>query len=841
MLFGRSPLTCYTEFMEAFRWGTALWGGVMAARRLGSGRGRIVRAQDAAACAASPWCAVPAAQLAPLHASHPAPCTTQPAPVHRLTPCTLCPPFVPPHCRAAFEPELGGLIAEVVVGLGPCGELRYPSYLEAHGWRFPGIGEFQCYDRRALASLAAAACAAGRADWGYTGPHDSGGYNSAPEDTGFFAGLGGSWDSEYGRFFLAWYSSCLLAHGERVLSVAARVFGPYRSPRGGWLAGQLGGLMRRLQSLLLPQPGSPTGSTRSRCSGSPSAAACTPLSLSSSAGALLRAGGSGHGGTAFASSSGSLAAEGALEGAGGGVCCMPPVTEEEGVSGSGTGAAALAPLDVVAQLLQGRPGSPLSQARDLVAALLAPRRGVSFDGGGGAAASADGAAAGSLSACSSRGGAGEPGRSPRHQQHRLHRPGFSPQRYASAGMLAETSAEAASAQRWAAAASTVSLGSLSSDCCIGGGGGGGGSAVSEQGVASASSSGGANASGGEVCLDEVDSAAGAGAAASATLQLGGGANNVVPAPGSLSAAVAAAMLDGDGWARSPRSLLASLVGSLSGAQLAAASGNGLPSALAGGGALHGASGGLSLSMKVAGVHWWYNSRSHASELTAGYYNTVHRDGYRPILELAARHGACVTLTCMEMCDSQHPSGAKCGPEGLLRQVRCQAADLGVPLAGENALPIFSPGGVDSLALDRIVHNTRPWAASSYYAAPHEPPGPGGGMRRANTLTVGLAGLSGDGDGGAHAYAWPGVNSGRNFTPGGRCSSTPICRASGGSSGGGDGDGESGSGSLRAGSGAVSRLSRMRGFTFLRLGPELLQPEFRALWLQFVARMRAAAS
>jgi len=28
------------------------------------------------------------------------------------------------------------------------------SYVEAHGWRFPGVGEFQCYDRRALASLA---------------------------------------------------------------------------------------------------------------------------------------------------------------------------------------------------------------------------------------------------------------------------------------------------------------------------------------------------------------------------------------------------------------------------------------------------------------------------------------------------------------------------------------------------------------------------------------------------------------------------------------------------------------------------------------------------------------
>ena len=34
------------------------------------------------------------------------------------------------------------------MGLGPCGELRYPSYPETDGtWKFPGIGEFQCYDK----------------------------------------------------------------------------------------------------------------------------------------------------------------------------------------------------------------------------------------------------------------------------------------------------------------------------------------------------------------------------------------------------------------------------------------------------------------------------------------------------------------------------------------------------------------------------------------------------------------------------------------------------------------------------------------------------------------------
>ena len=43
------------------------------------------------------------------------------------------------------------------------------------------VGEFQCYDRRALASLAQAARDAGQPDWGHGGPHDAGSYNSTPE------------------------------------------------------------------------------------------------------------------------------------------------------------------------------------------------------------------------------------------------------------------------------------------------------------------------------------------------------------------------------------------------------------------------------------------------------------------------------------------------------------------------------------------------------------------------------------------------------------------------------------------------------------------------------------
>lgn len=36
-----------------------------------------------------------------------------------------------------------GLISGIEIGLGASGELKYPSFPERIGWRYPGIGEFQ--------------------------------------------------------------------------------------------------------------------------------------------------------------------------------------------------------------------------------------------------------------------------------------------------------------------------------------------------------------------------------------------------------------------------------------------------------------------------------------------------------------------------------------------------------------------------------------------------------------------------------------------------------------------------------------------------------------------------
>lgn len=116
----------------------------------------------------------------------------------------------------------GGIISEIEIGLGPCGELRYPSYPAKHGWRYPGIGEFQCYDQYLLKSLEKTAEARNLAFWG-KGPENAGSYNSSPHETRFFCD-GGDYDSYYGRFFLNWYSQVLVDHGDRVLALANLAF-----------------------------------------------------------------------------------------------------------------------------------------------------------------------------------------------------------------------------------------------------------------------------------------------------------------------------------------------------------------------------------------------------------------------------------------------------------------------------------------------------------------------------------------------------------------------------------------------------------------------------------------
>lgn len=131
--------------------------------------------------------------------------------------------------QETFAPFIGpyhshnSTIVTIEVGLGPAGELRYPSYRAP--WTFPGVGEFQCYDSQALKSLSTAAESALRPDWA-SPPNGTGNYNSMPEETTFFSAAPGhqNFGSKYGKFFLSWYSQSLVDHSRRVLAAARDVF-----------------------------------------------------------------------------------------------------------------------------------------------------------------------------------------------------------------------------------------------------------------------------------------------------------------------------------------------------------------------------------------------------------------------------------------------------------------------------------------------------------------------------------------------------------------------------------------------------------------------------------------
>jgi len=121
---------------------------------------------------------------------------------------------------STFKPKIdSGVVMEVQVGMGPAGELRYPGYYSAHGWSYPGIGQFQVWDKHARASWKASVPKG--LGW-IEPPSDAGWTNSKPWDTPFFT-EGYRWG--YGEIFLDWYFSKLKQHGYNVLSKATSVFG----------------------------------------------------------------------------------------------------------------------------------------------------------------------------------------------------------------------------------------------------------------------------------------------------------------------------------------------------------------------------------------------------------------------------------------------------------------------------------------------------------------------------------------------------------------------------------------------------------------------------------------
>ncbi|MCD7450921.1 hypothetical protein HAX54_008983 [Datura stramonium] len=141
--------------------------------------------------------------------------------------------------RDTFIPFLGGVITGIQVGMGPAGELRYPScplQKLAWTWRSRELGEFQCYDKYMLASLNACAGEIGMREWANGGPIGASNLMQDPESTEFFKS-DGSWNTPYGEFFLGWYSGMLLLHGERICREAETIFRGLEVNLSGKVAG----------------------------------------------------------------------------------------------------------------------------------------------------------------------------------------------------------------------------------------------------------------------------------------------------------------------------------------------------------------------------------------------------------------------------------------------------------------------------------------------------------------------------------------------------------------------------------------------------------------------------
>lgn len=123
------------------------------------------------------------------------------------------------------EAMWGDTVTEVQLGLGPCGELRYPSYPMSR-WEFPGVGQLQHFDRYMQAELDRAIAADGMdgTNFAARGSH-AGLYNDRPWDSRFWKS---GWRTLGGGWFLTWYSGMLLGHAEDVISAVREVM-----PAGG--------------------------------------------------------------------------------------------------------------------------------------------------------------------------------------------------------------------------------------------------------------------------------------------------------------------------------------------------------------------------------------------------------------------------------------------------------------------------------------------------------------------------------------------------------------------------------------------------------------------------------
>eukprot|EP00931_Biecheleriopsis_adriatica_P060881 TRINITY_DN36572_c0_g1_i1.p1 TRINITY_DN36572_c0_g1~~TRINITY_DN36572_c0_g1_i1.p1 ORF type:complete len:857 (-),score=154.33 TRINITY_DN36572_c0_g1_i1:44-2614(-) len=125
--------------------------------------------------------------------------------------------FTAAFARSCAE-HMGVTITEIQVSMGPCGELRYPSYLLSKGWSYPGVGLVMAHDPGMKECL--------QRETGLNEPPEGlpSDQNDTPDDVPLFRTAwrqGGTGKPLFrfgaGKAFLEWYTKVLLDHGERVI------------------------------------------------------------------------------------------------------------------------------------------------------------------------------------------------------------------------------------------------------------------------------------------------------------------------------------------------------------------------------------------------------------------------------------------------------------------------------------------------------------------------------------------------------------------------------------------------------------------------------------------------
>lgn len=458
--------------------------------------------------------------------------------------------------RDEFEAELGSLIVDLVIGAGPCGELRFPSYAAANGWRFPGIGEFQCYDRHALSSLAQCATEIGHKEWGNGGPHDAGVYNNWPENAPFFDDKEGAWSTRYGQFFLQWYSNSLLQHGRRLMQLAYSIF--------------------TSKTEKFKKPENPAESEKIQNSEN-----------------------------------------------------LAKFENSENPAKTGK----LQNPENLVKLQNSENAVRLEKIQNFENSVKIVNSENSVLSG--------------LKMWLSKTGT-ELCRSPST---------------ASGTDLCLSDLSTTGSLR------SASMSSLLRDS-------------SEESIVKNPQTNGPNTSSSmEADYDFLD--VGRGVFAPVRVQ-GQDSGRLKDSSDELIIQGSEVLTKDWNAGDFLRRIVSFLHHRKSEDQRAS----------------------VQLSLKIAGVHWWYRTRSHAAELTAGYFNSDDHCGYEKIVDLCREFGFNLILTCIEMSDGQHPHEVRSSPQNLLHQIRSLAAIKGVKLSGENALPVFHPhpANVDLPAFDRIIEH-----------------------------------------------------------------------------------------------------------------------------------------